>query len=433
LLLSVLLLTASLPGLSESPAGRAAAQVPPQESLTRARAFEAERQYEQAIAHYRTYLTARPEDDEVRGALARLLSWQNAYEEAGALYEDILTRHPADVDVRVALARVRAWQRQFAEARRLYERVLDEDAANLEARRSFADMLYWSGEYATALRHYEIVFATTPDPEIAQRIEAVRTELAPPAPVVSLRALVGPRHSVLGFPYRDYVKIGYGRFTSTAALPHEQAGLLEVAKPLGQYTLVGRLEVLDRFGFNDVLLSGELYSPLWKHAWGYLSTSVGVDPDFAPQWTIGGEVFQSLSTVHQALGFLEPSLGYRHLRFRTADVDLLVPGLTVYLPYNIWLTEKVYYVLYPSSVTLLSQLTWRATERLQFFITGTYGDTAERVGALQDISRVTTHSVQVGVTFPIAARLSAEVSGYYEDRHGQGIRRGGTMNLLVHW
>ena len=126
-------------------------------------------------------------------------------------------------------------------------------------------------------------------------------------------------------------------------------------------------------------------------------------------------------------------MGYRHLSFRTAEVDLLIPAFTIYFPYNIWLTEKVYYVLDPSSVTVSSQLTWRATERLQFFITGTYGGTAERVAALQDITRTTMHSVQAGATFPIAARLSAEASGYYEDRHGQAIRRGGTFSFIVHW
>jgi hypothetical protein len=78
-------------------------------------------------------------------------------------------------------------------------------------------------------------------------------------------------------------------------------------------------------------------------------------------------------------------------------------------------------------------LTWRATERLQFFIAGTYGDTAERITALQDISRTTVHSVQAGVLFPIAARLSAEAWGLYEDRHGQAIRRGGALHLIFHW
>lgn len=195
-------------------------------------------------------------------ALARLLSWQGAYEEAIALYEDILTRYPIDVEVRVALARVHSWQQHFAEARRLYENVLHEEAQNLEARRGLADTLYWSGEHAAALPHYEAVFAATADPEIAPRLEAIRAELVRPTPVVSPCAPIGQRESAPTLPYRDYFKIGYSRVTSTPHRPDEQVGLLEGAKPLGTRTLVGRLEVLDRFGFNDVVLSGELYSPL---------------------------------------------------------------------------------------------------------------------------------------------------------------------------
>lgn len=433
LMLSLLLGMASIPGRSEGQAGMAPAQASPQEILAQARAFAAEKQYDQAIVGYRAYLAARPEDDEARAGLARLLSWQGAYEEAIALYEDILTRYPIDVEVRVALARVHSWQQHFAEARRLYENVLHEEAQNLEARRGLADTLYWSGEYAAALSHYEAVFAATADPEIAPRLEAVRAALAQPTLVASLRAPIGPRGSVPTLPYRDYFKSGYSRVTSTPHRPDEQVGLLEGAKPLGTRTLVGRLEVLDRFGFNDVVLSGELYSPVWNNAWGFLSAAAGIDPDFTPQWALGGEVFQGLGILHQALSFLELSLGYRHLSFRTTEVDLLIPGLTVYFPGNIWLTEKVYCVLDPNSVTVSSQLTWRATERLQFFIAGTYGNTAERVAALQDIARVTTHSVQAGVTLPITSWLAAEASASYEDRHGRTIRRSGTVNLIFHW
>src|SRR5689334_20081040 len=119
LIFSLALFVASTPGWSEGQEGIAPARALPQETLTRARVFEAHHKYNEAIADYRTYLAAYPADDEVRGSLARLLSWQGAYEEAITLYEDILTRHPADLDVRVALARVRSWQQRFAEAQHI--------------------------------------------------------------------------------------------------------------------------------------------------------------------------------------------------------------------------------------------------------------------------------------------------------------------------
>jgi YaiO family outer membrane protein len=408
-------------------------QVSPQETLAQARAFEAAKQYEQAMAGYRAYLEARPEDDEVRGTLARVLSWQGAYDEAVALYEDILTRHPGDRDVRTALARVKSWQQKFAEARRLYEGVLRQEAQNLDARRGLADTLYWSGDYAAALQQYEALFAATADSEVATRIQAVQAELARVTERRSPGAPIGQATPALSLPYRDYLKLGYSYFNYTRNLADEQDGLVEAAKSLGTRTLIGRVEVLDRFGLRDAAVSGELYSPLWERAWGYLGASVGIDPDFVPQWTLGGEVFQGLGVLHPVLSFLELSVGYRHLRFRTTDVDLVIPGLTIYFPHNVWLTEKVFYVPDTDSVTLSSQLTWRVTSRLQLSAAVSFGTAGERISALEDIRHVTTRIVQGGLTFPLTRRFSAEVWAYYEDRKTLYVRRGGTFNLLFHW
>jgi len=405
----------------------------PQELLTAARSFEAAQQYEQAVAAYQACLTARPEDDAARGALARVLSWQGKYDDAVALYEDILTRHPVDLDVRVALARVKSWQKKFTEAQKLYERVLDEEPNNLDAKRGLADTFYWSGAYAPALRTYEEIFAAAPEPELAQKIEAVRAELTERASPQSPRSVVGEEKVEPSLPYRDYIKVGYSHFSYTKNIPDEQNWLFEAAWPLGARTLVGRVEALDRFGSHDTLLSGELYSPLWEGAWGYVEAAVGMDPQFTPRWTAGGEVFQGLGVVHPAFSFLEPSFGYRHMSFQSTDVNLLSPGVTIYLPFSLWLTEKGYYVPENDSYSLSSTLTWRATDRLQMFVSGTFGTAAERISAVQDFTRRDTRVLQGGVTFPLTRRVSAEIWGSYEDRHKQYLRRGGGFALLYHW
>jgi YaiO family outer membrane protein len=397
-----------------------------------ARAFEAAKQYEPAIASYRAYLEMRPEDDEARGALARLLSWQGAYDEAVMLYTDILTRYPRDLDVQTALARVKSWQQHFAEARRLYEAVLEENPQYHEARRGLADTLSWSGDYALALQHYEVVFAATADPEVGQRIAVVKAALAretSPSPRAPIRDTV----KAPTLPYRDYFKIGYSAFAYTKNIEEEQNWLLEAAKPLGTHTLIGRVEILQRFGALDAALSGEFYSPLWSKAWGYVGASIGIDPTFVSRWAVGGEVFQGLGIVHPALSPLELSFGYRHMSFQDSEVDLLIPGITVYLPLNLWLTEKVYSVPDTGALTLSSQLTWRATERLQVFISGAFGTASERVSALQDVVRTSTVTIQGGLTFPLSQKFAAEVVGYYEDRADQYSRAGGIVNFLWHW
>jgi YaiO family outer membrane protein len=82
-----------------------------------------------------------------------------------------------------------------------------------------------------------------------------------------------------------------------------------------------------------------MYSPLWKKAWGYVGASGAINADFLPHWTLGGELFQGLGVLHRSLSLIEASLGYRHMDFKSGDVDLMIPGLTVYLPYDLWLTD----------------------------------------------------------------------------------------------
>jgi YaiO family outer membrane protein len=407
--------------------------------LARARAFEAARRYDQAIIAYRAYLAARPEDDEVRGALARVLSWTDHNDEAAALYQAILSRHPDDLDVRTALARVRARQQKWDEAQRLYEEVLRDDPEHQEAKRGLADTLYWRGDYALALQHYQALYRANPDPDLAQRIQAVKAELT--RPPLSVRAPIGAEIPTEkpgpSLPYRQYLKLGYSHFfynsASAEEIPDERGGLFEAAAAFGPYTLIGRVEQLDRFGLDDTYLSGELYSPLWKGAWGYLQAGGGIEPDFTPEWTLGAEAFQGLGPLHPALSPVELSFGYRHLHFEASPVDVLVPGLTVYFPYNLWLTEKVYIVPDTDSKTLSSQLTWRATDRLQVFASGAFGTAGERFTAFEDITRVDTISVQAGLNLPLTQRFSLEAIGYYEDRENLYVRSGLSFNLLLHW
>ncbi|WP_447986418.1 tetratricopeptide repeat protein [Nitrospira sp. Nam74] len=396
--------------------------------LAEVRKLEAGKQYGEAIAAYRIYLMQRPDDDEARAALARLLAWEGNHAEAVVMYRDILSRHPADVDVRIALALTLSWQRRFEEARQLYEGVLHDDPENREAKKGLADITFWQGNRIKALELYESLYAETADPDVARQIKAVKEEL-----VASPRAPVGEKVGRLRLPYRDYAKIGYGHYSYTKGIPDERDVLVEAGTSIGNKTLIARVEALNRFGFHDTPVSAEFYSALWSRAWGYIGAQATANPNFAPNYSAVGEVAQGLGAVHSALSWLELSFGYRHLLFKKDNIDLLLPSLTVYFPYNIWLTEKVYFVPDTGSITLASQLTWRPQDRLQFFASGSFGTSGERIVATQDFTRVQSRTIQGGVTFPLTSRLSAEASGYYEDRGILYVRRGGMINLIVHW
>lgn len=409
----------------------------PSELLNKARALEAEKNYPHAITLYRRILELRPENDEIRAVLARLLSWQEDYAQAVALYEDILTRHPADLDVRVALARVKSWQGELAEAIEIYREVLRQAPKHIEARRGLADSLYWSGAYRQALVEYRHVQRMAPHAAIAQRIESVETEIKESALRHSNRVPIGAlgleKKPGLALPYRSYVKLGYGYYAYTDDIENEQAGLIEIAAPFGTRTAIGRVEPIDRFGLTDVLISGELYAPLWRAASGYAGFSAGIGAEFVPEWTLGGELYQGLGMLHPVLRPIELSFGYRRLTFEAQSVDVLIPGITFYLPYDVFLTEKLYFVPETDSKTLSSQITWRITDRMQVFASGTFGTAGERLTTVDDFARIDTVSLQLGLSVPLAHQVSVEAIGTYEDRDALYTRGGLAVNLLYHW
>ena len=403
-------------------------QQTPGQILETAQTFEHRQEYPQAIVAYREYLRLRPENDEARGTLAKLLSWQGVYAEAISLYRDILTRHPIDLEIRTALARILSWQKQFDEARQIYDEVLREDPKNFDARKGRADVAFWRGDRTEALSLYESIFAETKDQEVQRQIQSVKAEL-----VASSRAPLGQRLTGIRLPYRDYAKIGYGHYSYTKGQPDERDLLFEVAKPIGAQTLLLRVEPINRFGLHDTPVSAELYSPLWQRAWGYVAVQGTVNPNFAPNYSFAGEMNQGLGGVHSSLAPFEVSFGYRRLNYKKDDIDLLMPGLTIYLPFNLWLTEKAYFIPDTGAITLASQLTWRPTDRLQFFASGSFGTSGERIVATQDFARVPSQTIQGGVMFPITDRFSAEAVGFYEDRESLYVRRGGSISLIYHW
>ena len=397
-------------------------------ALTEAHELENATRYAEAIDAYRIYLTERPDDDDVRAALARLLARDGRHAQAVALYREILLRHPADLDVQLALAVTLSWQKQFEEARQIYEQVLRDHPGSREANKGLADVMFWKGDRLSARRRYEMLYAERPDPEIGRQIKAVNEELA-----ASPRAPVGHSLADLSLPYRNYAKIGYGHYSYTKGIPDERNVLVEAGTSLGNKTLIARVEALNRFGFHDTPVSGEFYSPLWARAWGYIGAQATAYPSFAPNYSAVTEVVQGLGVVHSSLSAAELSFGYRHLLFKKDNIDLFLPGLTLYLPYNLWLTEKLYYVPDTGAITLASHVTWRPRDRLQFFASGAFGTSGERIVATQDFTRVQSRIIQGGVTFPVTRRLSAEAAGYYEDRGILYVRRGGLINLIVHW
>ncbi len=384
--------------------------------------------YGQAISAYQQLLTDTPADDETRGNLARVLARNGQFDRAVSLYREILTRHPSDLDVQIGLARALSWQKQYEPAIQQYHTVLRQDSTNREALQGLADTLFWSGATQEAVQQYTRLHQLTGDEAVAARVRDLTTllEASPQAPL-------GVRDTAIRLPFRDYFKVGYGEFSYSRGIQGERDILLEVSKSIGAQTLIARVEPISRFGFHDTVLSTEGYSPLWRRAWGYLAAQGTINPDFSPKYSFAGEASQGLGLIHPLLTLFEASFGYRYLSYKTDDIHLLTPGLTLFLPFNLWLTEKLYYVPETGAITLSSRLTWRPTNRLQVFASGSFGTSGERIVATQDVTRVSSRTIQGGIVLPVADRVSLEVTGYDEDRGALYTRRGASFSIIYHW
>jgi YaiO family outer membrane protein len=398
------------------------------EQLAQIQTLERSGAYRQAITAYQQILVDSPTDDDTRGHLARALARDGQFEQATSLYRDILTRHPSDLDMQVGLARTLSWNKQYDSAITQYQAVLQQDSTNRDALRGLADTLFWSGATKDAAQQYARLHQLTGDEAVAARLRDVTTllEASPQAPL-------GLRDSTIRLPFRDYLKVGYGQFSYSRDIRDERNVLFEISKSIGAQTLIARVEPINRFGFHDTVLSAEGYSPLWRRAWGYLAAQGTINPDFSPKYSFAGEVSQGLGLVHPLLNKLEASFGYRYLSYKTDDIHLLSPGLTLFLPFSLWLTEKLYYVPETGAITLSSRLTWRPTDRFQVFASGSFGTSGERIVATQDVTRVSSRTIQGGLVLPVIDRVSLEVTGYDEDRGSLYTRRGASFSIIYHW
>ena len=214
--------------------------------LEQAKHLESTQRYPDAINLYREMLQREPEKDDIRAALARLLSWQGSYDEAVDLYREIIRRHPVDLDIRTALARVLSWQKHMVEARTLYEGVLKEDSRHTDALQGLADIFLWEGRAEEALPYYERAYALSNDVAVAERMASIRRMIAQRGPMSSAtvqppisdgrdetvaRARAWERNAEYGQAIVAYQQIlaKHPEDDETANLRHWQDGQLEQA------------------------------------------------------------------------------------------------------------------------------------------------------------------------------------------------------------
>jgi len=115
-----------------------------------------------AIPLLQSELRMRPDNDDARLLLARVLSWQRRYDESLTEYRALLAKKPNDASIRAGYARVLAWSGRHQEAAREFKTAIEADSTNLETRVGYARVLSWSGDLAEASTEYQRILAADP-------------------------------------------------------------------------------------------------------------------------------------------------------------------------------------------------------------------------------------------------------------------------------
>ena len=176
------------PPVRPAPPGQPTQPVRPTE-LQLAEQAEAEARYPEAIAHYREYLSASPDDDDARFRLARVLGWNKQYAESESILRGFVEKYPQNPEGFVQLARVLRWDEKYADAIAAYRKGLEvrprDPVIHLELAQVYSSMR----DFPRSLDEYRIARGLNPESLEARKgvvraliwnaeTEAARKELA---------------------------------------------------------------------------------------------------------------------------------------------------------------------------------------------------------------------------------------------------------------
>jgi len=118
--------------------------------------------YDESLAEYRTLLAQRPELDQARLEMAKVLFWAGRPDQARQVFED-LPATSMDRDAVLALADLYASDKQYGRAETLLRDLLKRSPDDDEAHYRLAEVLSWAGDYDASLDIYRDLLRTRPD------------------------------------------------------------------------------------------------------------------------------------------------------------------------------------------------------------------------------------------------------------------------------
>lgn len=374
-----------------------------------------------------------PGNPEALSMLARVLFWQRDFDKSIEVYQQIL-QHEDDLSIKAEMEKVQVakvlseaelmvGRGETAEARRLLEELFDSGRERYESGYKLGMLYIRTREYEKARYIFERLSALYPDDVgfTALYIESLilngdmeKANLEFSISGEKERNYIKKERPDLFYRVKkNYVCLRGSFYDYTKGIESEIDLSLEIAQRVKEMTLVLLTESISRFGLHDDQITLQVYSKIGEKTrqWGYLSLSFSPNADFLPKTTIGGELYQGY-------GGVEFSAGYMRMNFKEASVDILIPGLIVYLPHGMSLSERLYYVPRNGSVSLLSTISYEPNHKFRGFYSISIGKSAERIMSLVDLVKLMTIANRLSGEYRLTPSwsLGVELSHEYRER-----------------
>lgn len=249
---------------------------------------------------------------------------------------------------------------------------------------------------------------------------ALTTASALTGPLMAQDAAVGrPQPAV----HRSIgVDAGYVSFDDATA--PWRLGAVSLVRRTPAATLIGRVNVADRFGSTGVQYEADAYPRLGKTTYAYLNAGWSAAGIF-PAWRYGAELFTGLPDAYEA------SLGVRHLRFAADPVTLLTGSVGKYLG-NYWLSLRPYVRRKDGRLTASGGLTvrrYQATADDFIGVRASAGSTPGEPVTATDLARTRSLSAGVHASRVLSRVVTGTAALGYERETLDAIRRRNRLEL----
>ncbi|MEX2130764.1 MAG: YaiO family outer membrane beta-barrel protein [Pseudohongiellaceae bacterium] len=264
-----------------------------------------------------------PEDNVLKLARARVLSYQGAYREATLGVNTVLAEEPDNTDALNLAGRIALYQQRPSAAREQFNRVLQLDQVNLDAMLGLHDSHRAMGQNDQARSYLDKAALLAPD---------------------HIEVLSRQKPAVYGNQRRNQVTMGFSR--STFDLP----GFTEWNDHFLEYRHLQanrnqqylRVEQNHRFDSDDTLV--ELGVAVGQQSVLPVEVAIGftADSDFMPSFLTRLQARKILLEGNERFGTMVLTGLYQHSVYNNGSTNRVLAGLEYYLPnVDAWLTPSI--------------------------------------------------------------------------------------------